>query len=158
MHGSMLGPWNEDAQPAAAKMPNVRSHRRGIGSIVLLILSPISSGAFGFVPSHQTKQKTHVTHARLASHLRAATNNADATKEFISRASKSVADQTFVSFTLRGPKAPKKRKGKNSSATDYDALAAEKERLRGCVKTVHGRLIALQDKKRRNKKGKREHL
>ena len=107
------------------------------------------------MPSRQTKQKTHVTHARLASHLRAAaTDNADATNEFISKASRSVADQTFVSFTLRGPKAPKKRKGETSSATDYDALAAEKERLRGCVKTVHGRLIALQDKKKRKKKKK----
>lgn len=138
-----------------AKMPNDRSNWRGqgggIGWIALLFLSPVSSVVFGFVPSHQTKQKLH---ARLASHLRAATNNADATNEFISKASKSVADQTFVSFTLRGPKAPRKRKGKKSAATDYDALAAEKERLRGCVKAVHGRLIALQDKKKRNKKGK----
>jgi len=69
-----------------------------------------------------------------------------------------VVDQTFLSFTLRGPKAPRKRKSKKSStatpATDYDALAAEKERLRGCVKTVHGRLIALQDKKKRSKQGR----
>ena len=137
------------------KMRNDRTHRPGQGEgvcwIVLLFLSPISSVVFGFVPSQQTKP----THARLANHLRAAAaNNADAKNEFISKASKSVADQTFVSFTLRGPKTPRKRKGKKSSATDYHALAAEKERLRGCVKTVHGRLIALQDKKKRNKKGK----
>lgn len=142
------------------KMPNDRSHRRGqgggIGWIVLLFLSPISSISsvvFGFVPSQQPKQKLHGTYARLSNHLRAAANDVDATNEFISKASESVADQTFVSFTLRGPKAPRKRKSKKSSATDYDALAAEKERLRGCVKTVHGRLIALQDKKKRNKKG-----
>lgn len=128
-------------------MPNDRSRRRGqgggIGWTVLLFLSLISSVVFGFAPSHQTKPK-----------LLRATDNADATNEFISKTSEAVVDQTFVSFTLRGPKAPRKRKGKKSATTDYDALAAKKERLRGCVKTVHGRLIALQEKKKRNKKGR----
>jgi len=79
------------------------------------------------------------------------------TEEFISNVATSVVDGTFVSFTLRGPKAPrrKRRKGGSGSgvdATDFDSIDKEKERLRGCIRSVHGRLIALQDKRTKNKK------
>ena len=76
-------------------------------------------------------------------------------KEFISNVATSVVDGTFVSFTLRGPKAPRKKRRKGGSgidATDFVSIDKEKERLRGCIRSVHGRLIALQEKKTKKKK------
>ena len=136
----------------------------GLGWTILLFLVPICP-ASGFSPSSQTPSARRPTTGTTSSlillraaaaddvaHQQPSQLHIQVTDAFISKVSESVVDSTFVSFTLRGPKAPRKRKKKSSAATitDYDALAAEKERLRGCVKTVHGRLIALQDKKQKN--------
>ena len=80
-------------------------------------------------------------------------HSVETTNEFISHVITSVNDGTFVSFILRGPKAPRKRKKKGGgSDTDFDAIDKEKERLRGCIKSVQGRLISLESKKKRGTK------
>ena len=146
----------------------------GLGWTILLFLVPICP-ASGFVHSQTpgARRPTTGTASSLillrtaaaadddVAHQQPSQLHIQVTDSFISKVSESVVDSTFVSFTLRGPKAPRKRKQKKSSAatmTDYDALAAEKERLRGCVKTVHGRLIALQDKKKKKKNEERIYM
>ena len=78
--------------------------------------------------------------------------------EFISTVLTSLHDKTFESFTLKGPPTPRKkrRSSNNKSSTNTEEIDAkiekEKEALRGKYKTILGRLVFLQDKKKRRKK------
>ena len=72
--------------------------------------------------------------------------------EFISTLQTSLGDNTFLSYTLKGPSMPRKRRKKNSKDNTFD-LEQQKEKLRGKYKTISGRLVFLQDKKK--KKGKK---
>jgi SAM-dependent methyltransferase len=79
--------------------------------------------------------------------------------EFISTVLTSLQDKTFESFTLKGPPAPRKKRlssSNNKSATNTEEIDSkiekEKEALRGKYKTILGRLVFLQDKKKRRKK------
>ena len=57
---------------------------------------------------------------------------------------------------LKGPAAPRKRRKKGGSDADADAaLERQKERLRGKFKTISGRLVLLQEKKKRGRGNKK---
>ena len=80
-----------------------------------------------------------------------------AINDFISTVVSKLHDKTFESFTLKGPSAPRKKRGggnKNKSSTNTEEIKIErqKEALRGKYKTILGRLVFLQDKKKRRKK------
>ncbi|KAL7544100.1 hypothetical protein ACHAXR_013578 [Thalassiosira sp. AJA248-18] len=71
---------------------------------------------------------------------------------FISTLQASLDDGSFESFSLKGPSAPRRRRKKNanSSIADDDALLEQqKEKLRGKYKTISGRLVLLQEKKKK---------
>ncbi|KAL7546530.1 hypothetical protein ACHAWF_009942 [Thalassiosira exigua] len=79
------------------------------------------------------------------------TNLQRAVREFISMIQTSLDDGSFESFTLKGPPAPRKRR----SGKD-ETLDERREKLRGKFKTITGRLVLLQDKKKRKSRGKKE--
>ncbi|KAL3780023.1 hypothetical protein HJC23_011819 [Cyclotella cryptica] len=72
-----------------------------------------------------------------------------AINQFISTLKSSLDNQTFISFTLKGPSAPRPRKILNADSKEQ--LAKQKEDLRGKYKSITGRLVLLQDKKKRKK-------
>ncbi len=86
-------------------------------------------------------------------------------EKFISIIRLSLNEKSFLSFTLRGPPAPRLNKRKYSAKSDIDEeqrmdqekiLAREKNKLRGKYKQISGRLVLLRDgKKNKNKKGKK---
>ena len=73
-----------------------------------------------------------------------------AIEQFISTVQSSLKDETFTSFTLKGPSVPRRKK--NSSNEDKDILTQQKEKLRGKYKLITGRLVLLQDKKKKSNK------
>ena len=70
--------------------------------------------------------------------------------KFISTLQTSLDDNTFLSYTLKGPSTPRKRRKKSNNNKDstFD-LEQQKEKLRGKYKTISGRLVLLQDKKKK---------
>lgn len=70
-----------------------------------------------------------------------------AIEQFISTIQTSLKDETFISFTLKGPSVPRRKK--NSSAADKEQLTQQKEKLRGKYKLITGRLVLLKDKKKK---------
>ncbi|KAL7512695.1 hypothetical protein ACHAXN_009742 [Cyclotella atomus] len=70
---------------------------------------------------------------------------AAAIEEFVSTVLSSLKDDTFTTFTLKGPSVPRKKKA--ISLEDKDRLTQQKEKLRGKYKLITGRLVLLQDKK-----------
>ncbi|KAL7450617.1 hypothetical protein ACHAWC_002502 [Mediolabrus comicus] len=79
--------------------------------------------------------------------------------DFISTVLVSLHDKTFDSFTLKASTPRKKRGGnKNKSSTNTEEIDTnierQKEALRGKYKTILGRLVFLQDKKKRRTKKK----
>ena len=87
--------------------------------------------------------------------------------DFIATVIKSLHDKSFESFTLKGPPAPRKNRRSNSKNNNSNNASTEteetdatierkKEVLRGKYKTILGRLVFLQDKKRRKKKDDQE--
>jgi hypothetical protein len=101
------------------------------------------------VPMSSTKSNVGQTQSRHIDHdkVQATIDN------FISTVQASLQDESFVSFTLKGPTAPrqKKQKGKSNATCEDDArlIAEQKEKLRGKYKLITGRLIRLQNKKRK---------
>ncbi|KAL9185779.1 hypothetical protein ACHAXT_003556 [Thalassiosira profunda] len=76
--------------------------------------------------------------------------------QFVATLQSSLDDGSFESFTLKGPAAPRKRRKKGGSDADADAaLERQKERLRGKFKTISGRLVLLQEKKKRGRGNKK---
>ena len=71
-----------------------------------------------------------------------------AIEQFISTLQSSLKDKTFVSFTLKGPSSPRRKKGGKND----EHVKMQKEKLRGKYKAVTGRLVQLQDKKKKNNK------
>jgi hypothetical protein len=62
------------------------------------------------------------------------------------------AQEEFTSFTINGPKVPRKTKRMNEA--QIQAVAQKKEQLRGCIRQVSGRLILLSKKKKGKKQSK----
>jgi len=73
--------------------------------------------------------------------------------QFISKLQQSLDDETFESFMLKGPSVPRKKKKSN---TTKDTLEQQKEKLRGKYRAISGRLVLLQEKKKRRKGKKNE--
>jgi len=73
-----------------------------------------------------------------------------AIEQFISTIQSSLQDETFISFTLKGPSVPRRRKNSSTSA-DKEQLAQQKEKLRGKYKLITGRLVLLKDNKKKKK-------
>ena len=71
-----------------------------------------------------------------------------AIEQFISTLQSSLKDKTFISFTLKGPSSPRRKKG----GSNNEHVKAQKERLRGKYKLITGRLVQLQDKKKKSNK------
>ena len=81
--------------------------------------------------------------------------------DFISTVLASLRDKTFDSFTLKGTSAPRKKRGGNKNKSSINnteendtKIERQKEALRGKYKTILGRLVFLQDKKKRRTKKK----
>ncbi|KAL7486013.1 hypothetical protein ACHAW6_011605 [Cyclotella cf. meneghiniana] len=72
-----------------------------------------------------------------------------AISQFVSTIRSSLDNQTFISFTLKGPSAPRLRK--NLNVDGKEQLNRQKEKLRGKYKSITGRLILLNNQKKRNK-------
>ena len=79
---------------------------------------------------------------------------------FISTLQKSLDDKSFELFTLKGPSPKKKtrttnnnKSNSNSASNNDNIIEQQKEKLRGKYKLISGRLVLLQEKKKR-KKGK----
>eukprot|EP00956_Cyclotella_meneghiniana_P032653 scaffold90540_cov21-Cyclotella_meneghiniana.AAC.1 len=73
-----------------------------------------------------------------------------AIEQFISTIQSSLEDETFISFTLKGPSVPRRRKNSSTTA-DEEQLAQQKEKLRGKYKLITGRLVLLKDNKKKKK-------
>ena len=94
----------------------------------------------------------------------------EATIQFITAVQSSLENNTFLSFSLQGPKIKKEKKRKKEKKNleyDFDndeslmememeQVQIEKEKMRGCIKSVTGRLISLSNKKRNGNKNRHE--
>ena len=69
-----------------------------------------------------------------------------AIEQFITAVLTSLKDQSFISFTLKGPCIPRRKKKDNN-----EQHTQQKEKLRGKYKLITGRLVLLQDKRKRSK-------
>ena len=72
--------------------------------------------------------------------------------KFISTLQTSLDNDTFLSYTLKGPSMPRKRRKKNNNNKDNFDLEQQKEKLRGKYMTISGRLVLLKDKKKKKSK------
>jgi SAM-dependent methyltransferase len=71
----------------------------------------------------------------------------------------SLEDGTFTTFTLKGPSAPrKKKKNVDSTIEENNRLMQQKEKLRGKYKLITGRLVLLQNDKKKAIKENNLHL
>jgi hypothetical protein len=80
-------------------------------------------------------------------------NFASQVNEVLSK-STAVLEDEFISFTLKGPRTPRKTKSMNDS--QRIKVDEQKKHLLGRMKEVKGRLITLRDKKKNKQKGSSE--
>jgi SAM-dependent methyltransferase len=83
---------------------------------------------------------------------------AAAIEEFTSTLLSSLEDGTFTAFTLKGPSAPRKKKNIDSTIEENNRLMQQKEKLRGKYKFITGRLVLLQNDKKKAIKENNLHL
>ena len=115
-----------------------RIHRLGVRKPPLLSCRPSQA--------HSLSLETEDTHTTLQD------KQYKALKLFTSELDSilSTSPDDFISFTLNGPKVP--RKTKRISEAQIQALMQQKERMRGCIRQVSGRFILLSKKKKGKKK------
>lgn len=138
-----------------------KHHHQPDGNHQLTSITSTSTGATAAAYKHRhllcMSTASTYNDSQFSSHTKQRTSST--IDEFISTVLTSLQDKTFESFTLKGPPAPRKKRPSGSSnklstnAEEIDAkIEKEKEALRGKYKNISGRLVFLQDKKKRRKK------
>ena len=130
-----------------------------IATIVAALLLLTSCSSFRSITPFQLGRRYRLPQV----HIKHPSNNDDdystvIIDQFISQIQQSLDDETFESFMLKGPSVPRNmgtREKKKSNITK-DTLDQQKEKLRGKYRAISGRLVLLQEKKKRRKGKKNE--
>ena len=123
-------------------------------AISLLVLVHKSAPIFAFSLSHHQSRSTH-HRSRLDVSNDVSTDFQKPIDDFIAATLESLEAGTFEGFSLKGHSAPRKRKRKGGQRADAESdklvIEERKEKLRGKYKQITGRLVLLEERKKRKR-------